>query len=55
MKVIIANNNNNNKNSNSSTSCVGYLQSSEGGESGVLSTAASAKIAWVHLANLKQK
>src|SRR4029434_10242585 len=43
MKVIIANNNNNNKNSNSSTSCVGYLQSLEGGESGVLSTAASAK------------
>src|SRR4029434_6723068 len=39
MKVIIANNNNNNKNSNSSTSCVGYLQSSEGGESGVLSPA----------------
>src|SRR4029434_800270 len=31
IKVIIANNNNNNKNSNSSTSCVGYLQSSEGG------------------------
>ena len=55
IKVIIANNNNNNKNSNSSTSCVGYLQSSEGGESGVLSTAASAKIAWVLLANLKQK
>lgn len=39
MKVIIANNNNNNKNSNSSTSCVGYLQSSEEGESGVLSPA----------------
>ena len=40
MKVIIANNNNNNnKNSNNSTSCVGYLQSSEGGESGVLSPA----------------
>ena len=39
MKVIIANNNNNTKNSNNSTSCVGYLQSSEGGESGVLSPA----------------
>ena len=37
MKVIIANNKN--KNSNNSTSCVGYLQSSEGGESGVLSPA----------------
>src|SRR4029434_5727350 len=39
MKVIIANNNNNTKNSNNRTSCVGYLQSSEGGESVVLSPA----------------